>query len=281
MANSEQPLNGSAFGMDGDQLRFPSVFVSHGSPMLAIEDGPAHRFLKTLGTKLGRPRAIIVASAHWLAAEPTVSLAETPETIYDFGRFADELFTLTYPAPGAFEIARTAQRLLEGVGLTARAEADRGFDHGAWVPLRLMYPEADIPVAQISIQPDRDPAHHFHMGRALRPLRDDGVLILGSGGLTHNLKAFFASPTATEPPEWVAGFAAWIGQALTEGRVDDLLDYRRRAPHAVENHPTDEHLLPLFVALGAGGDDTNARVAERLHGSFMSGILAMDAYAFR
>ncbi|MCP5365621.1 MAG: dioxygenase [Hyphomicrobiales bacterium] len=256
---------------------FPSIFVSHGSPMLAIEDGPARRFLGTLGIKLGRPRAILVASAHWLTAAPTVSLAKTPRTIHDFGRFSDDLFALSYKAPGAPPIAQAALHLLNEAGIPARAHPDRGLDHGAWVPLRLMYPDADIPIAQISIQPDAGPAHHFRIGRALGPLRDEDVLILGSGGITHNLNAFFTSPTTTRTPEWVETFATWISEALAEGRIEDLLEYRRQAPFAVENHPTDEHLLPLFMALGAGGDEGGA---QQLHSSFEAGVLAMDAYAF-
>ena len=255
----------------------PSVFVSHGSPMLAIEDGPAHRFLGSFGTIICRPKAILVASAHWMTAEPTLSLAESPETIHDFGRFADELFALSYNAPGTPEIAREAGRLLAAAGISARTHPHRGLDHGAWVPLRLMYPDAGIPVAQISIQPAAGPRHHYRVGRALQPLRDEGVLILGSGGISHNLEVFFANLAETRTPDWIEAFATWILDALTEGRIEDLLEYRRRAPFAVENHPTDEHLLPLFVALGAGGDEV---AAQQLHSSFASGTLAMDAYAF-
>jgi len=256
----------------------PAVFISHGSPMLAIEDGPARRFLANYGATLGKPTAIVVASAHWLTAAPTVSLAEAPETIHDFGRFADELFTLSYKAPGAPAMARAVWRLLEEAGISTRTHPDRGFDHGAWIPLRLMYPDADIPVAQLSIQPDLGPEHHFRVGRALRPLHEQGVLILGSGSLTHNLGVLLANPAETRTPVWAETFATWISDALTGGRVQDLLDYRKRAPYAAQNHPTDEHLLPLFIALGAGGDGAAPR---RLHASFTSGVLAMDAYAFR
>lgn len=255
----------------------PAIFVSHGSPMLAIEDGPAHRFLTNYAATLDRPKAILVASAHWLTAEPTVSLSKAPRTIHDFGQFADELFALNYCAPGAPEIARTAWHLLEHAGIAATTHADRGLDHGAWVPLRLLYPEADIPVFQLSIQPKGGPAHHLQIGRALRSLRDDGVLIVGSGCLTHNLDAFFATPDQAKTPTWVEAFATWVSESLANGGKAELLEYRRRAPFSVQNHPTEEHLLPLFVALGAGSDEI---VAERLHAGFMSGALAMDAYAF-
>ena len=257
--------------------RLPAIFVSHGSPMLAIEDGAAHRFLNGYGAVLGRPKAILIASAHWLTARPTVSVVERPATIHDFGNFPEALFALSYNAPGAPEMARAAQRLLLDAGIEARADAHRGLDHGAWVPLRLLYPEADIPVAQISIQPDAGPAHHWRIGQALRPLRDDGVLILASGSMTHNLRAAFANVDATRPPAWVEAFATWVASALREGRIDDLLQYRQRAPFARENHPTEEHLLPLFVALGAGD---GAVPPQRLHASFTWGALAMDTYAF-
>lgn len=259
-----------------DAVRQPALFVSHGSPMLAVEDGAAHRFLRSWGRDAPRPEAILVVSAHWETAVPTVSAAARPETIHDFGPFAPELFRMRYPAPGAPDLAARAAALLRGAGLPA-ASAERGLDHGAWVPLSLMLPEADVPTTQLSIQPGRGPAHHHAVGRALRPLRDEGVLILASGALTHNLYAFRGNDADEEAPDWVRAFGDWVADAVARGRTEDLLDYRRRAPFAAENHPTDEHLLPLFVALGAGSDD-GART--RLHASHTYGVLAMDAYAF-
>jgi 4,5-DOPA dioxygenase extradiol len=259
-----------------EAARQPALFVSHGSPMLAIEDGAAHRFLRSWSRDAPRPAAILVVSAHWETALPTLSVAARPETIHDFGPFAPELFRIRYPAPGAPDLAARAGSLLRDAGL-AVGFADRGLDHGAWVPLSLMLPAADVPTTQLSIQPRRDPAHHLAVGRALRPLRDEGVLILASGALTHNLYEFRGNDADEEAPDWVRAFGDWISDAVAEGRTDDLLDYRRRAPFAVENHPTDEHLLPLFVALGAGSDD-GART--RLHASHTYGVLAMDAYAF-
>lgn len=185
--------------------RLPALFVSHGAPLLAIRDVPASRFLRGLGAKLGRPRAILIASAHWCTAEPVVATTEAPSTVHDFGGFPEELYQLSYPAPGAPEIAREAARLLREAGLRAAEDPGRGLDHGAWIPLLLMYPEADVPVAQVSIQPDRDPTHHWRVGKALRPLRDVGVLIVGSGTFTHNLSAAFrvmrqgARPTCRSP----------------------------------------------------------------------------------
>ena len=257
--------------------RMPSLFVSHGAPTLIIQDGPAHRFLAGYGETLGKPSAILVASAHWESTDLSVSTTEQPETIYDFYGFPKALYEITYAAPGAPAVAARAAALLRDAGLGGAEDSSRGLDHGAWVPLRLMYPDADIPVAQISIQTALGPAHQLAVGRALAPLRNEGVLIIGSGGATHNLAEFRGQAPDTPPPDWVTEFADWTHTVLSEGRTDDFLDYRRTAPHAVRNHPTEEHFLPLITALGAGGP--NAR-AERVHASTTFGVLAMDAYAF-
>lgn len=256
--------------------RQPAIFVSHGSPTLPLERGPAVDFLRGLGDALGRPKAILVASAHWDTERPAVSGATKPETIHDFYGFPPELYRLRYPAPGAPEVARRAATLLESRGLPMDIDPGRGLDHGAWTSLYLMYPEADIPVAQISIQSDLGPAHHVRLGEALQPLRDEGVLIMASGGATHNLRELSTQRGNPVPQQWTVEFNEWLARALTEGRTDDLVGYRDRAPHAVRNHPTDEHLIPLFVALGAGG----AKPARRLHSSISSGVISMDAYRF-
>lgn len=257
--------------------RLPSLFVSHGAPTLLIQDGPAHRFLAGYGATLGKPRAILIASAHWESNRLLASTAERPETIYDFYGFPKALYQMTYDAPGAVEVAQQAISALRAAGVQGDTDPARGLDHGAWVPLRLMYPDAEIPVTQISIQTGLGPAQQLAVGRALAPLRDAGVLIVGSGSATHNLSEFRGAAPDAPPPEWVAAFADWTHSALREGRTNDLLDYRRTAPHAVRNHPTEEHFLPLFTALGAGGP--NAR-AERVHTSTTFGVLMMDAYAF-
>lgn len=255
-------------------MPFPSLYVTHGAPTLPLDPGPARDFLSELGRKLGRPRAILAVSAHWASAEPVASLCERPRTLHDFGGFPEALYRLEYPAPGAPELAQRAVELLSAAGLAGATVPDRGLDHGAWVPLLLMYPEADVPVTQLSIQPHRDPRHHHAVGRALAPLRDEGVLIVASGSATHNLHEFRGQGSEAPTPDWVRAFAEWLDDAVAEGRQGDLLDYRQRAPHAARNHPTDEHLLPLFVAMGAGG---KGRV---LHGSYTYGILYMGAYAF-
>lgn len=251
---------------------FPAVFVSHGAPLLALEDGPAHRFLRGFGEFLGRPRAIVVASAHWTTAAPAVSSAAIPATIHDFGGFPPALYQLGYPAAGDPVLAGRVASLLAAAGIACASDPDRGLDHGAWVPLMLMYPAADIPVLQIALQPALGTRHHFALGHALAPLREDGVLILGSGGATHNLRELGA-PDAP-PPAWASAFSAWLEQTVAAGATERLLDYRAQAPQAVRNHPSEEHLLPLLVAAGAGAP------GRRVHTSTTYGALLMDTYVF-
>jgi len=255
---------------------FPTVFVSHGAPTLILEDSPGRAFLAGLGARLGAASAVLAVSAHWTTAQPSVSSAERPATVHDFHGFPRALYELRYPAPGAPDLARRTLGLLEAAGLRGSADPDQGLDHGAWVPLMLMYPEADIPVAQVSVQPGRSAADHVALGRALAPLRDEGVLILGSGGAVHNLRAF--RPGSTESAPWAHGFARWLDAALTAGDVDAVAHWTERCPEARLAHPTDEHFLPLPVVLGAAGDRPRA---ERLHDSFEHGSIGMQAYAFR
>jgi 4,5-DOPA dioxygenase extradiol len=258
----------------------PSLFLSHGAPTLALEDCPARRFLLELGAKLQRPRSILAISAHWESSSGTaVSTAIAPETIHDFGGFPRDLYEIKYPAPGAAGYAEEAARLLEGAGFAVARSANRGLDHGAWVPLGLMYPQADIPVAQIALMRGGSPRDHYQLGAALRPLRAQGVLIVGSGSITHNLAAFAGNRLDAAPPQWVSAFADWIAAHLAAGDLEALFDYRRLAPGAATNHPTEEHLLPLFVSIGAAADGDELH-AERIHASYAYAILAMDAYAF-
>jgi 4,5-DOPA dioxygenase extradiol len=256
--------------------RLPSLFLSHGAPTLPIDPSMPSGAFATLATHLPRPRAILMLSAHWGTAMPVASTAQAPETIHDFYGFPRELYTLRYGAPGAPELARQAAGLLDDARIPTQTQP-HGLDHGAWVPLLLMYPQADIPVAQLSIQPDRDPAHHYAVGRALRPLADDGVLIIGSGQITHNLRAadFGARPGDADPR--VTEFTDWFEARLIERDLAALLDYRARAPHAALMHPTDEHLLPVFAALGAAADDFSLRIQSL--GTFQR-ALAMTNYLF-
>ena len=256
---------------------FSSLFLSHGAPTLPLTDTPARTFLRGLGGRLSRPKAILVISAHWETEHPVVSAIRRNETIHDFYGFPRELYQLRYPAPGAPPLAAEVSDLLQAAGLTCSIDGSHGLDHGAWVPLMLMYPEADIPVLQLSVQPHLGPAHHLRMGRALERLRGEGVLIIGSGSLTHDLSEFRGQRLDAPAPDWVNGFADWFVDKLATGQTDDLLDYRRQAPFATKNHPSEEHLLPIFAALGAAGANWRA---ERLHASSTYGILRMDVYAF-
>jgi 4,5-DOPA dioxygenase extradiol len=260
-------------------MRLPALFISHGSPMLVLEPSPARDFLASYAKTLGKPRAIVIASAHFNADRPAVVTDPRPGMIYDFGGFDRKLFEMVYPAPGEPEVAARAMELLDRAGLSPARVEQRGYDHGVWVPLMLLYPDADVPVVQISVEPRLGAAHHLAVGRALAPLADDGVLVIGSGSLTHNLQAFFrngVAPDAPAPP-WVAEFEDWIFAKATAGAVDDLVHYRERAPYARENHPSEEHLLPLHFALGAGGEGARG---ERVHASHRHGVLSMDTYAF-
>lgn len=256
----------------------PSLFVSHGAPTLLIEPSAARDFLAGLGPDLPRPSAILVVSAHFNAPQPTLTAGAEPETIHDFGGFPDELYRLRYPAPGSADLATAIAALLQQAGFDALTDPTRGLDHGAWVPLMLMYPDADIPVLQLSISMNQSPEWHYQLGKALQPLREQGVLIIGSGGATHNLRAFFKGGYGLDspPPSWVSEFAAWLSQRIEAGDHAAILTAMERAPGGKENHPTMDHILPLFVALGAGGDGPG----RQLHHSTTYGVLAMDSYAF-
>jgi 4,5-DOPA dioxygenase extradiol len=247
---------------------FPALFLSHGAPTLPLVEAPATSFLRQLGERIGRPRAIIVASAHWETLLPTVSTIDRNTTIHDFHGFPRELYEMRYEPPGDPALAEQAADLLTEAGLSCDTDPTRGLDHGAWVPLQMMYPSANIPTLQISIQPHLGPTHHLRVGQALAPLRGDDVLIIGSGAFTHDLAHLRRSEMDAPPPPDVLAFTDWFDKALEQQRIEDLLAYRRLAPFAARQHPTDEHLLPLYVAMGAGG------AAVRLHASTMYSTLA-------
>ncbi|TFF19834.1 dioxygenase [Jiella endophytica] len=258
----------------------PTLFISHGSPDIAIAGTAATAFLRDLAASLPKPRAIVVASAHFEANGGVFVTGDArPETIHDFGGFARELYEMRYPAPGDPKLAATIVEGLEDAGFRAKVLTGRGFDHGAWVPLILAFPEAAIPVVEVSVDPGKDAAYHHRLGVALSQLPEEDVLVIGSGSLTHNLREAFThlkvGNRTAAVPDWVEAFAVWMGERLAQGDVEALLDYRDRAPFARENHPTDEHLMPLFVALGAGGG-----AARMLHQSRDFGVLAMEAFAF-
>jgi len=255
----------------------PVLFLSHGAPTVPLDPGDTGEVWKQLGAQLPLPSSILMVSAHWETRIPTLSRAVQPETIHDFSGFPEALYRIQYPAPGAPQMAEAAAHLLQLAGIPVRMDDKHGLDHGAWVPLSIMFPQADIPVAQLSLQSDQTPAWHLALGRALRPLREQGVLIVGSGAVTHNLRAVFKHPQGEPAPEWVIEFCDWIAAKIEEGDLDALAAYRTLAPHAVQNHPTDEHLLPLFVALGAASKVDDARHLNRV---MTYGLLVMDAWLF-
>jgi 4,5-DOPA dioxygenase extradiol len=257
--------------------RLPTLFVSHGSPMHALAATDASRAWGALAQELPRPKAVLMVSAHWETSLPMLTGARKLATIHDFGGFPDELYAIRYDAPGAPELAQTAATLLKAAGHTAGIDGCRGIDHGAWVPLKWMYPEADVPVVQLSVQPQRGVAHHRHLGAALRRLADDGVLVVGSGHVTHNLRDWMATMRQPQPLPYVAAFADWIASALAANDRDAIDDYRRRAPEAARAHPTEEHFLPLPLVWAAAGE---APRVERVYRGLEGAALAMDAYLF-
>ena len=258
--------------------RMPVIFFGHGNPMNALADGPYARAWRAIGSALPRPRAILAISAHWYLPAGLVTADEHPRTIHDFGGFPPALYDIRYPAPGAPELATRTAGLLAAAGLPVAVAPDRGLDHGAWVPLQQMYPAADVPVTQLSVQPGLDTAWHLRLGEALRPLRQDNVLVIASGGLTHNLHEFRFDESGTDvADDYVRAFQAWMHAALTGNDRDALEHWSGRAPQARRAHPTPEHLLPLFVAYGAAGE--RPRVARRLD-NYSGRALAMDCYVF-
>src|SRR5262245_28399158 len=234
----------------------PSVFLSHGSPMHALEAGAAGRAWAALGKRLGKPRALAIASAHWETGLPQLTGAAKPETIHDFYNFPEPLYRIRYAAPGAPQVAQRVQALLKDGGFTAAIDGCRGLDHGAWSPLLYMYPDADVPVVQLSVQTPLGTRHHLALGRSVKDLRDEGILVIGSGHLTHNLHDWARGRGKAEP--YASEFQAWVKKLIDDRNVDELLDYRSRSPHGARAHPTEEHFMPLFVALGAAPENYRA-----------------------
>ena len=255
----------------------PTIFVSHGAPSLLIDQDPTFDFLKKLGGLIPHAKAILCVSAHWESARPSVTGNPQPDTIHDYYGFAKELYEIQYSCPGDHKLAQTVQEMLIESGLDCNIDESRGIDHGAWVPLKLIYPSADIPVVQLSVQTALGANHHFKIGHVLQPLRDQGVLILGSGGATHNLREFGRFSIDAPGEAYAKDFDLWLCQSIQMADEENILEYRHKGPYVARNHPTDEHILPLFVPLGAGGAGTKGK---RLHQGFTYGILSMAAYAW-
>ena len=269
---------------ESQAVALPSLFISHGSPMTALEPREAGRFMQALGPAItatfGQPQAIVVLSAHTLTRTPVLLAGDRHEAVYDFGNFDDRLFTLRYDAPGAGPWAQRLSQALAVAQQPLEVVRASGLDHGIWTPLRYMFPEANIPVLPVGWPAHWSPQDLMRWGQALDPLRQDGVLVMGTGSLTHNLQRVFAGglqnidrPATTES----TAFRQWFVQQSQQRAWASLVDYRQQAPYATLMHPTDEHLLPWFIAAGAGGSQY---APHRIHASLTYGDLAMDAYAF-
>lgn len=282
-------------------IMLPAIYVSHGSPMLALEPGPSGAALDALGEQLRarRPRAVLVISAHWIYSTLVVGTRERQEAWHDFGGFPRALYELRYDAPGSPALAGRVKALVEAARVPGAAvvleDEDRPLDHGAWMPLRRLFPAADVPVVQLALNPYLPPAAQIEIGRALAPLRGDGVLVMASGSFTHNLQEVFGAGGRREqhggPAEpYVDAFRGWmvdaLGEALASGDTSRIADYRAQAPYARRAHPTDEHLLPFFVALGAALGPCDAAPAPqpvavaRVADDVTYGVLAMDTFVF-
>jgi 4,5-DOPA dioxygenase extradiol len=262
-----------------------TLFISHGAPTLAIEPGETGKLLSALGASLPRPDAILVVSAHWDTPIATVSNAVKPETIHDFRGFPKALYDIQYAANGSPMLAAKTARLLENAGIAIQQE-NRGLDHGAWVPLKFMFPDADIPVTQLSIQSSathhfntqnlQAPSRHYDLGQALSALQDDNIMIICSGAITHNLHDFFSSQIDAEALDYVSKFADWMGEKIALNDIEALINYRTQGQYGLRAHPSEDHILPLFVALGAGRDKPIRYQPETTYG-----ILAMDIYVWQ
>ncbi len=258
--------------------RQPTVFVSHGSPMMAVEDSLTARFLTELGKQLDRPKAVIVFSAHFdLVRDIVITAGELPKTIHDFYGFPEPLYQIEYPAHGATTLAKQVADKLKSHGFDPILDPEQGWDHGVWIPLRHMYPDADIPVVQISINSRLGAKVNYQLGQALSAFRDEDVLILGSGGISHNLREVFNPAPDPKGEEKVEAFTEWVNEKISSHDIDALLDYEKQAPYVAFNHPTAEHLMPLFPVLGSSD---GYQVGARIHKDTEMRILALDAYMF-
>nr|BAH66636.1 4,5-DOPA dioxygenase [Phytolacca americana] len=260
-----------------DMIR-ETFYISHGTPLMAIDKSvQARPFLEGWREKVlsKKPKSILMISAHWETDVPTVNAVHHSDLVYDFYGFPAPMYQLKYPAPGAPHLARRIQEVLTASGLKCAVDKKRGLDHGSWVPLRLMYPEASIPVCQLSVQSNLDATHHYNLGRALAPLKEEGVLIIGSGSAVH--------PSGNTPgsffgvARWAAEFDNWLEEALTRRRYDDVNNYKIKAPNWKLAHPWPEHLYPLHVAMGAAGEKSKAKL---IHRSWGHGILGYASYKF-
>jgi 4,5-DOPA dioxygenase extradiol len=259
----------------------PTLFVSHGAPLFATDagtTGPALWAWAQAHAPASALRGIVVMSPHWMARTPAVMTNPAPATWHDFGGFPAELYQLQYPAPGSVELGRQVLGQLQQAGIVAQADAQRPLDHGAWVPLMHLYPQADVPVVQVALPVGYGPKEVFALGQALGGLRSEGVLVMGTGSMTHNLGEFFGG--GREPSPYVLEFSRWVESAVTRGDRVALFNYRELAPHARRAHPTEDHFLPIFFTLGAAGWGGETPLqTDYISREVMYSMLAMDAFA--
>ena len=262
----------------------PALFISHGAPLFALEPGESGPALTRLGRRLKEEagptlRGVVIMSPHWMTQRPSVMSNPAPGTWHDFGGFPQPLYELDYPAPGAPALASEVADLLRQGGIETLSDPERPFDHGAWVPLMHLFPEADVPVVQVALPSGLGPRAVYAMGQALQPLRERGVVVVGTGSMTHNLAEFFGGERQAAP--YVVEFSRWVEAAIQRGDLAALLDYRQQAPDASRAHPSDDHFLPIFFALGAGGFGSGADPAgaDYVTREVMHGVLAMDSFA--
>ncbi|MDQ6598500.1 dioxygenase [Bacillus salipaludis] len=256
----------------------PSLFIAHGAPLIAIENNEYTQFITQLGQSMPRPKAIVVFSAHWESTDQKVSEVDTYSTIYDFGGFDPSLYTIQYPAKGKLEIAKEIEDLFTQNGVPFQIETTRGLDHGAWVVLRLLYPNADIPVIAMSVNPNLTPEEQYKIGKSLAVLREKDILVIGSGGTVHNLRAVKWADNG-EVDSWALEFDEWLSLHLKKWDLDSLFNYEKLAPNAQYAVPPygNEHFVPLFYAMGAADD---AKKATLLHRSFRYGNLSHSVWQF-
>ncbi|MEF2966711.1 class III extradiol ring-cleavage dioxygenase [Paenibacillus sp. M1] len=256
----------------------PAYFLAHGAPSLVIEDHDYSRFLRQFASSLPvKPKGIVIFSAHWESAVQQVSSVETYETIYDFYGFPDEMYRMTYPAPGDAALSRQVSAMLDGAGIPNRPDTGRGLDHGAWAVLKLAFPGADIPVVALSVNRHLSNEQQYEIGKALGELRKKDILIIGSGGIVHNLRRMNWNAGLGHADSWAVEFDGWIRRTLEGWNTAELFRYSELAPHAGQAVPTSEHLVPLLIAMGSGDADRKARL---LHQSYQWGSLSLSAWQF-
>ncbi|UJF32683.1 dioxygenase family protein [Paenibacillus hexagrammi] len=253
----------------------PSFYMAHGAPSLAIEEHAYTDFLKILASQLPKPEAIVVFSAHWESAIQQIGAAVRPETIYDFSGFSKELYEITYPAKGSLPLSLHIKSLFEAEGIACEINDQRGLDHGVWALLHILYPDADIPVVPLSVNPNLAMEEHYRIGSAVAKLKEHNVLIVGSGGTVHNLRKLDRS--AIKPQRWAVQFDEWLAEQLETWNLEALFDYMNRAPFAKEAVPTREHLVPLLLAMGAAEPNDRAKL---LHRSYQMGTLSLSCWMF-